>query len=49
MCVSNVGNYIWLHATDGGHYSNWDFDSETIIKYLAAVAATKINLIEIRC
>jgi hypothetical protein len=42
-------NIFDYSSKDGGHYRNWDFDSETIIKYLAAVAATKINLIEIRC
>ncbi len=32
---------------DGGYYINWDFDESTICKYLTAVAAAKIDIIEI--
>ena len=32
---------------DGGYYVNWDFDPDTVRKYLAALATAKVNLIEI--
>ena len=32
---------------DGGYYVNWDFDPNTVRKYLASLATAKIDLIEI--
>ena len=32
---------------DGGYYVNWDFDPETVRKYLVAVATAKIEIVEI--
>ena len=32
---------------DGGYYVNWDFDPDTVRKYLTAVATAKIEIIEI--
>ena len=32
---------------DGGYYNDWDFDSSTVYKYLAAVSTAKIDVIEI--
>lgn len=32
---------------DGGYYGNWDFDKETVLKYLAAMAMAKVDIIEI--
>jgi 4-hydroxy 2-oxovalerate aldolase len=32
---------------DGGYYVDWDFDENTVRKYLAAVATAKIDIIEI--
>ena len=32
---------------DGGYYVDWDFDENTVRKYLAAVATAKIDVIEI--
>ncbi|MEE3650970.1 MULTISPECIES: aldolase catalytic domain-containing protein [unclassified Brenneria] len=32
---------------DGGYYNNWDFDFEVVNAYLAAVAAAKIDYVEL--
>lgn len=32
---------------DGGYYNSWDFSSELICDYLAAMAALKVNFVEI--
>jgi 4-hydroxy 2-oxovalerate aldolase len=32
---------------DGGYYNNWDFDSEVIKKYLAAMASANIDYVEL--
>ena len=32
---------------DGGYYVDWDFDEETVRKYLAAVGIAKIDIVEI--
>ncbi|MFC1626507.1 hypothetical protein ACFL19_02250, partial [Pseudomonadota bacterium] len=32
---------------DGGYYGDWDFDKETVRKYLAAMATAKVDIIEI--
>ncbi|MFE8102956.1 aldolase catalytic domain-containing protein [Brenneria goodwinii] len=32
---------------DGGYYNNWDFDFEVVSAYLAAVAAAKIDYVEL--
>ena len=32
---------------DGGYYTNWDFDEDLVSKYLAAMQATGIDVIEI--
>lgn len=42
-------NQMILDCTlrDGGYYVDWDFDENTVRKYLAAVATAKIDIIEI--
>ena len=32
---------------DGGYYVDWDFDEETVRKYLAAVSIAKVDIVEI--
>jgi len=32
---------------DGGYYVDWDFDEETVRKYLAAVGIAKVDIVEI--
>ena len=32
---------------DGGYYNNWDFDSEVVNKYLAAMASANIDYVEL--
>lgn len=32
---------------DGGYYNNWDFEPETVRKYLSAMAASGIDMVEI--
>jgi len=32
---------------DGGYYGDWDFDTDVVNKYLAAVATAKVDIVEI--
>ena len=32
---------------DGGYYTDWDFDAETVKKYLSAISTAKVDVLEI--
>ena len=32
---------------DGGYYLNWDFDSEIVRKYISAISASRVDIVEI--
>jgi len=32
---------------DGGYYNNWDFDNETVTRYLAAMESSGVNIVEL--
>lgn len=51
MCLhgDHMTSTVLLDCTlrDGGYYNNWDFDTALVNRYLAAMAAAGVNVVEI--
>lgn len=45
--MNNEIKHLDCTLRDGGYYNNWDFEPELVTAYLEAMAALKIDFIEI--
>lgn len=47
MNIENKVKVLDCTLRDGGYYNNWDFEPTLVSKYLSAISAAKIDIIEI--
>jgi 4-hydroxy 2-oxovalerate aldolase len=45
--MDKLNNILDCTFRDGGYYTNWDFDEQLVLKYLAAISSAKVDIVEI--